>query len=238
MKTIFHPHHTRGHANHGWLNSHHSFSFANYFNAQKMNFGLLRVLNDDTVAPGMGFGTHPHDNMEIISIPLDGDLRHRDSMGNEKTIKEGEIQVMSAGSGVTHSEFNPNKDKEVKFLQIWVIPNERDVTPRYDQQQLPDLDRKNVLHQVLSPSSEDDGVWIHQNAWFHMGRFDVSEAAHYQWKSEKNGLYAFVLECGFELGEHRLEQRDALGIWDANSISLKAISEKSRILLIEVPMGN
>ncbi len=157
MKTIYDPHHSRGHAKHGWLKSHHSFSFANYFNVHKMNFGLLRVLNDDTVAPGMGFGKHPHDNMEIISILLSGDLRHRDSMGNEKTIKEGEIQVMSAGSGVTHSEFNPNKDKEVKFLQIWIIPNERDVTPRYDQQQLPDLDQKNILHQVLSPSDDDAG---------------------------------------------------------------------------------
>ena len=203
-----------------------------------MNFGLLRVLNDDTVAPGMGFGTHPHDNMEIISIPLDGDLRHRDSMGNEKTIKEGEIQVMSAGSGVTHSEFNPNKDKEVKFLQIWVIPNERDVAPRYDEQHLPDLHQKNVLHQVLSPSANDAGVWIHQNAWFHMGRFDVSEVAQYQWKSDNNRLYAFVLEGGFELGEHQLGRRDALGIWDTNNISLKATSMESRILLIEVPLGN
>ena len=203
-----------------------------------MNFGLLRVLNDDTVAPGMGFGTHPHDNMEIISIPLDGDLRHRDSMGNEKTIKEGEIQVMSAGSGVTHSEFNPNKDKEVKFLQIWVIPNERDVAPRYDEQHLPDLHQKNVLHQVLSPSANDAGVWIHQNAWFHMGRFDVSEVAQYQWKSDNNGLYAFVLEGGFELGEHQLGRRDALGIWDTNNISLKATSMESRILLIEVPLEN
>jgi redox-sensitive bicupin YhaK (pirin superfamily) len=176
--------------------------------------------------------------MEIISILLSGDLRHRDSMGNEKTIKEGEIQVMSAGSGVTHSEFNPNKDKEVKFLQIWIIPNERDVTPRYDQQQLPDLDQKNILHQVLSPSDDDAGVWIHQNAWFHMGRFDVLEEAHYQWKSEKNGLYAFVLEGGFEFGEHQLDQRDALGIWDTNNISLKATSPESRILLIEVPLGN
>jgi redox-sensitive bicupin YhaK (pirin superfamily) len=176
--------------------------------------------------------------MEIISIPISGDLRHRDSMGNEKTIKEGEIQVMSAGSGVTHSEFNPNKEKEVKFLQIWVIPNERDVTPRYDQQQLPDFDQKNVLHQVLSPSADDAGVWIHQNAWFHMGRFDVSEGAHYQWKSDNNGLYAFVLEGGFELGEHQLGRRDALGIWDTNTISLKATSPESRILLIEVPLGN
>ena len=230
MKTVFHPHHSRGHANHGWLNSYHSFSFA--------SFGLLRVLNDDTVAPGMGFGTHPHDNMEIISIPLDGDLRHRDSMGNEKTIKEGEIQVMSAGSGVTHSEFNPNKDKQVKFLQIWVIPNERDVAPRYDEQHLPDLHQKNVLHQVLSPSANDAGVWIHQNAWFHMGRFDVSEVAQYQWKSDNNRLYAFVLEGGFELGEHQLGRRDALGIWDTNNISLKATSMESRILLIEVPLEN
>ena len=238
MKTLYHPHHSRGHANRGWLNSFHSFSFANYFNAQKMNFGLLRVLNDDTVAPGMGFGTHPHDNMEIISIPLSGDLRHRDSMGNETTIKEGEIQVMSAGSGVTHSEFNPNKNVEVKFLQIWIIPNERNVTPRYDQQKLLDANEKNKLHQVLSPSPDDEGVWIHQNAWFHMGRFDENEVIEYKWKSKDNGLYAFVLEGGFETDLHKLDTRDALGIWDTEQITLKATAAESRILLIEVPVTN
>ena len=238
MKTLYHPNHSRGHANHGWLNSFHSFSFANYFNAQKMNFGLLRVLNDDTVAPGMGFGTHPHDNMEIISIPLSGDLRHRDSMGNETTIKEGEIQVMSAGSGVTHSEFNPNKNVEVKFLQIWIIPNERNVTPRYDQQKLLDANEKNTLHQVLSPSPDDEGVWIHQNAWFHMGRFDENEVIEYKWKSNDNGLYAFVLDGGFETDLHKLNTRDALGIWDTEQITLKATAAESRILLIEVPVTN
>lgn len=238
MKTLYHPNHSRGHANHGWLNSFHSFSFANYFNAQKMNFGLLRVLNDDTVAPGMGFGTHPHDNMEIISIPLSGDLRHRDSMGNETTIKEGEIQVMSAGSGVTHSEFNLNKNVEVKFLQIWIIPNERNVTPRYDQQKLLDANEKNKLHQVLSPSPEDEGVWIHQNAWFHMGRFDENEVIEYKWKSNDNGLYAFVLDGGFETDLHKLDTRDAVGIWDTEQITLKATAAESRILLIEVPVTN
>jgi hypothetical protein len=238
MKTVFHSHQSRGHANHGWLNSYHSFSFANYFNAQKMNFGLLRVLNDDTVAPGMGFGTHPHDNMEIISIPLSGDLKHRDSMGNEKTIKEGELQVMSAGSGVTHSEFNPNQSSEAKFLQIWIVPNKRDVLPRYDQQLLPDLSNKNYLHQVLSPNADDAGVWIHQNAWFHIGLFDEQEVVQYPWKSPTNGLYAFVLEGEFDLGDHTLGHRDALGIWDTNEITIKATAKDSRILLIEVPLTN
>src|SRR5210317_195033 len=171
MNTVLHKANTRGIANHGWLNSHHSFSFANYYNPERMHFGVLRVLNDDVVAPGKGFGTHPHDNMEIVSIPLEGDLEHKDSMGNSATIKQGDVQVMSAGTGVFHSEFNKNEDSEVKFLQIWIFPREKNVEPRYDQVSLRDIEKKNQFYQVLSPNKDDKGVWIHQDAWFNLGNF-------------------------------------------------------------------
>jgi len=177
--TVLHKADSRGDANHGWLHSKHTFSFASYYNPERMNFGVLRVLNDDTVAGGMGFGTHPHDNMEIISIPLSGDLEHKDSMNNVTVIKNGDIQVMSAGTGIQHSEYNKNKDSEVKFLQIWVFPNKKNVTPRYDQITLNIADRKNKLQQILSPNSDDDGVWIHQNAWFHLANFDKGTTTNY-----------------------------------------------------------
>ena len=175
MKTIFHPANTRGHANHGWLDAYHSFSFGHYYNPEKVNFGSLRVLNDDTVAGGMGFGTHPHDNMEIISIPLEGDLEHKDSMGNVAVIKSGDVQVMSAGTGIYHSEYNKNKDKQVKLLQIWVVPNQRGVVPRYDQISLDTSDRHNKLQQIVSPNADDAGVWIYQNAWFHLGTLEAGD---------------------------------------------------------------
>ena len=158
MKTIFHKSDTRGHADHGWLNSYHSFSFGNYYNPERMNFGTLRVLNDDTVAAGSGFGAHPHKNMEIISIPLEGNLQHMDDMGNSTIIKAGDIQVMSAGNGVTHSEYNQSSVDEVKFLQIWVIPNQRNITPRYDQISTLEIATKNSLYQILSPNEDDQGV--------------------------------------------------------------------------------
>jgi len=237
MKTVFHPANERGAANHGWLNSHHSFSFANYYNPQKMNFGLLRVLNDDTVAAGMGFGKHPHDNMEIVSIPLTGNLKHEDSMGNSAIIKEGEIQVMSAGTGIFHSEFNASAFDEVKFLQIWIFPNKRDVQPRYDQIELPDLQTKDKLHQVLSPNANDAGVWVHQNAWFHMGTFNESGFEKYTIKSGENGVYAFVIDGSFDIDGKSLNNRDALGIWETSEIKITATSPNSRILLIDVPMS-
>lgn len=237
MKTVLHPASDRGMANHGWLNSAHSFSFANYYNPNKMNFGLLRVLNDDTVAPGKGFGKHPHDNMEIISIPLSGDLEHEDSMGNKAIIKEGEIQAMSAGTGIFHSEYNANQDSEVKFLQIWIFPREKDVSPRYDQIALPDLTKKNTLHQVLSPNEEDAGIWIHQDAWFHMGTFDNRVDKSYKVGKAGNGVYAFVLEGCFEVEGQKLDKRDAFGMWETDQIQFKATEPNSRILLIDVPMA-
>ncbi|RBP30803.1 hypothetical protein DFR65_10460 [Oceanihabitans sediminis] len=236
MNTIIHKAETRGHANHGWLNSHHTFSFANYYNPERMNFGVLRVLNDDTVAAGMGFGTHPHDNMEIISIPLEGDLEHKDSMGNVAVIKEGDVQVLTAGTGITHSEYNKNKDKEVKFLQIWVFPKERNLDPRYDQVSIRDIAKENAFYQVLSPNKDDQGVYINQDAWFHLGKFEKGKSDIYKIKKEGNGVYAFILEGEVEIEGEKLSRRDGMGIWDMESIDVKA-SENARVLLMEVPMS-
>lgn len=235
--SVYHPSASRGLADHGWLHSRHTFSFANYYNPERMHFGVLRVLNDDRVAPGMGFGTHPHDNMEIISIPLAGDLEHKDSMGNVSVIRNGDIQVMSAGTGITHSEFNKNKDAEVKFLQIWVFPNKRGVKPRYDQLSLDANARHNRLQQVLSPNADDDGVWIHQDAWFHMGRFDAGKGASYSLKRPGNGVYLFVLSGAFEVDGQALGDRDGFGIWDVKEVKIIAKSENAEILIMEVPMS-
>lgn len=233
--TIIHRAKDRGHTNHGWLNSYHSFSFANYQNAERMNFGVLRVLNDDTVAPGMGFGTHPHNNMEIISIPLEGDLEHKDSMGTAAVIKHGDIQVMSAGTGIRHSEYNASADKPVKFLQIWVIPNKKDVKPRYDQITLNEADRKNKFQQILSPNPDDAGVWIHQDAWFNLGKFDKGINTEYKLNKATNGVYAFILSGEAEINGESLNSRDAIGIWDTDKIAVKATGD-TEILLMEVPM--
>lgn len=235
MKTVIHKAETRGEANHGWLNSYHTFSFANYYNPNRMNFGVLRVLNDDTVQAGMGFGTHPHDNMEIISIPLEGDLEHKDSMGNIAVIKEGDVQILSAGTGITHSEYNKNKDKEVKFLQIWIFPNKKDLTPRYDQISIRDIEKENEFYQVLSPNKEDKGVWINQDAWFHIGKFDKGKSDEYKIKKEGNGVYVFVLEGEVEINNERLAKRDGFGISGTDSFKVKA-NENARVLLMEVPM--
>lgn len=234
--TVLHKANTRGVADHGWLNSHHTFSFANYHNPERMHFGVLRVLNDDIVDQGRGFGTHPHDNMEIISIPLEGDLEHKDSMGNVAIIKKGDIQILSAGTGITHSEYNKNKDKKVKFLQIWMFPNKRNVTPRYDQISLAASDRKNKLQQILSPNTEDEGVWSHQNAWFHMGKMDKNLELSYALKDKANGVYAFVLKGDISINGQSLNERDGFGIWDVQSLDIKADSQDAEVLLMEVPM--
>jgi quercetin 2,3-dioxygenase len=234
--TILHKANTRGHANHGWLDSHHTFSFGNYYNPERMHFGALRVLNDDMVKGGMGFGTHPHDNMEIISIPLEGDLQHKDSMGNTAVIKQGDIQVMSAGTGIYHSEQNSNKDETVKFLQIWVFPNKKNVAPRYDQVTLNVADRHNKLQQVLSPNVNDDGVWIYQDAWFYMGNLDKGIAVKYDLKKEGNGVYAFVLKGDVTINGQPLNARDGLGLTDIKELNITADSD-AEILLMEVPMN-
>lgn len=235
--TVLHLAETRGKANHGWLNSFHTFSFSSYFNKERMNFGALRVLNDDTVSAGMGFGTHPHQNMEIISIPLVGEMEHKDSMNNIQTIKSGDVQVMSAGTGITHSEYNKNKDAILKFLQIWVIPNKMNVTPRYDQMTLNVTDRTNKFQQILSPNEEDEGVWIHQNAWFHLGLFDSNKTISYQLKDkENNGVYAFIISGKATVHGVELNERDGFGIWNSEEIQITSNSDNTEILLMEVPM--
>ncbi len=231
---ILHKASTRGHANHGWLNSFHTFSFANYYDPERVHFGALRVLNDDTVEPGEGFDTHPHDNMEIISIPLEGDLEHRDSMGNAGVIRYGDIQVMSAGTGIFHSEFNANKDRRVKFLQIWVFPNRKNVTPRYGQITFDPADRHNRLQQVLSPDPGNGGLWIYQDAWFHMGNFDKGHSAEYTLKKPGNGVYVFVISGDVTVAGQKLNTRDGMGIRDAEKFTILADSE-SEFLLMEVP---
>lgn len=227
----------RGKANHGWLDSKHSFSFANYYNPDRMNFGVLRVLNDDHVAAGAGFGTHPHENMDIITIPFEGDLEHKDSMGTQEQIKSGDVQVMSAGTGIYHSEYNANRDRPVKFFQIWVVPNKRNVEPRYDQISLDPSKMDNRFMQILSPNANDEGVWIHQNAWFDLGKFESGKKVQHKLRSAKsNGLFAMVIDGSFTINGQQLNKRDGFGLWDINEVEIESGADHSQLLLMEVPM--
>lgn len=235
MTTILHKSQDRGKAKIDWLDSHFSFSFGPYYNPRKTNFGLLRVLNDDIIAPSRGFGTHPHDNMEIISVPIYGQLKHKDNTGHESVISENEIQVMSAGTGIQHSEYNPSTTQDANFLQIWIFPNQRDVQPRYDQQKIPS-DIKNEFYQILSPNPDDEGVWIHQNAWMHLLDTTENISLSYNTKGGNNGVYIFMIKGEAEIGAENLNFRDALGVWETNSINLK-VKANSRILTIELPMN-
>lgn len=236
MNSILHKANTRGYANHGWLEARHSFSFANFYDPERVNFGALRVLNDDKISGGKGFGTHPHDNMEIITIPLEGDLAHKDSMGNGTTIKSGDIQVMSAGTGILHSEFNANQHDFCKLLQIWIFPNKKQVEPRYQQITLDKEKMKNRFLQILSPNKEDEGVWIYQNAWAHIGEFDADQNVKYEIKHKSNGLYIFLIFGSIMVNDQLLEERDGFGIWNIDEVNFKTI-KSSKILLLEVPMA-
>lgn len=235
-KTIYHAANSRGKADFGWLKSYHTFSFGQYYNPERMNFGALRVLNDDTVDGGKGFGKHPHDNMEIISIPLQGGLKHKDSMDNVAVISDGDIQVMSAGTGIFHEEHNDDQHEKVKFLQIWIYPNKLDVEPRYDQLTLNKADRHNKLQQVLSPNKNDEDLWIYQNAWFYLGNFDKGVNTEYKLKVKGNGVYAFILSGSVKINGQVLNTRDGFGIWDTDSFTIEAF-EDSEFLLMEVPMS-
>ena len=236
MKTILHKANTRGHANHGWLDTSHTFSFAHYYDAERMHFGALRVLNDDFVAGGMGFGTHPHDNMEIISIPLAGDLEHKDSMGNTTVIRQNDVQIMSAGTGVQHSEYNRNKGEKVNFLQLWIFPKVKNIEPRYDQKTFNPADRKNKLQEIVSPMANGGGVTINQDAWLHMGRFEKGFQTNYSLKQKGNGVYVFVIDGDVTIENQKLNKRDGLGVWEADQFSILSDSQ-SEVLLIEVPMN-
>ena len=235
MKTIVHKANTRGHADHGWLKANHSFSFAGYHDPERIHFGVLRVLNDDHVEGGMGFGMHPHDNMEIITIPLEGELEHKDSMGNHGLIRKGEIQVMSAGTGVRHSEFNPNKDKAVKLLQIWLFPEKKNVTPRYDQKPYSLEQTRNNFLTVVSPMGSDEGLNIHQQAWFSLGNLDKGFKTTYKLHRKENGVYAFVINGDVTINGEKLNRRDGMGITDSETLEIFAETE-AEVLLMEVPV--
>jgi redox-sensitive bicupin YhaK (pirin superfamily) len=235
MKTIFYPGVERGHANFGWLDSHHSFSFGQWHNAQKMHFGALRVLNDDVVKGGAGFGTHPHDNMEIVSIPLSGALAHKDSTGTSKVINTGDVQIMSAGSGISHSEFNASETDPVNFLQVWLYPKQKDIKPCYDQKTFNPAERVNKWQVVVSSDEKDKAVWINQDAKFSLATIEAGSTLDYKNSFEGNGVYFFMLEGKATIADKELNKRDAIGISEADAISVKA-ADTTSILAIEVPM--
>ena len=237
MKTLIHRAENRGHANHGWLNAKHSFSFANWYDPTKIHFGALRVLNDDEVAQGMGFGKHPHDNMEIITLVQEGSLEHKDSMGNGSIMKPNDVQVMSAGTGVFHSEMNPDKNNPVKLFQIWVFPDKGNVTPRYDQKTFLPEHRKNKWQEIIKPDTQQEGdaIFIHQQAWFNLTDLDAGNEIKYNSKKTGNGAYVFVIEGDVEVVGEKLKRRDAIGISEYNDFNIKA-SSNARILVMDLPM--
>jgi len=234
MKTIIYKADSRGTAFFGWLNSRHTFSFGRYYNPERMHFGALRVLNDDIVEAGMGFGTHPHDNMEIVSIPLQGDLEHKDSTGNTEVIRTGDVQIMSAGTGLTHSEYNHSKTEKVNFLQLWVLPKKKNIAPLYEQKTFDEVDRKNKIQTVVAPDN-DSAVWINQDAWFSLTDIDANTSVPYDFHLSGNGVYIFVLEGDVKVGENQLTKRDGLGVFEIDKINLEA-STHAKLLLVEVPM--
>ncbi len=235
MKTVLHKAATRGHANHGWLDTHHTFSFAQYYDPMRVNFGALRVLNDDVVEGGRGFGRHPHDNMEIISIPLQGDLEHQDSMGNVAVIRQHDVQIMSAGTGIFHSEYNKNADQKVNFLQIWVFPKQRNIKPNYDQKTFRPEDRVNKMQLIVSPEKSGESVWINQDAWFYLGNLKKGFKGDQILNQHGNGFYAFVLDGSVTVNGQHLNRRDGFGVWDTEKITIDAV-EDSELLIMEVPM--
>jgi quercetin 2,3-dioxygenase len=236
MKTVVHKANTRGHANHGWLDSYHTFSFAGYYDPARIHFGALRVLNDDVVKGGAGFGQHPHDNMEIASIPLRGALEHGDNTGGHGIIKSGEVQIMSAGSGITHSEKNASQNEDVNFLQIWVFPKEKNIKPRYDQKLFSPADRVNKFQTIISPDNDNGALWINQDAWFSLGNISTGVSTEYVLRNPGNGVYVFVMEGDITVNEQPLNKRDGLGIWEVDRLTITANSS-AEVLLIELPMN-
>jgi hypothetical protein len=235
MKTVLHLAGSRGHANHGWLDSHHTFSFAGYHDPERVHFGMLRVLNDDIVKGGMGFGQHPHDNMEIVSIPLKGVLEHKDTTGGHGLIRAGEVQIMSAGSGLQHSEKNGSHSEDVNFLQIWVFPRERNIKPRYEQKLYPAAERQNRFQSVVAPDKTDGALWINQEAWFSLGSFTKDAKQDYVLHRKESGVYLFVIEGAINVNDQPLHRRDGYGVWDTDTVTFTA-TENAEVLLMEVPM--
>jgi hypothetical protein len=237
MKTTFYAANERGHNDIGWLKANFSFSFGPYYNPEKTNFGALRVLNDDIIAAGGGFGAHPHDNMEIATIVLKGALEHKDSMGNAGVINAGDVQVMSAGTGVTHSEFNPSATEATQSLQIWIFPKEKNIKPRYDQKSFVNALVPNQLSTLISPDkTAADTLWLNQDTTFSMGNFDAGEKIDYAFKTPGNGVYVFILEGSVNIAGTLLNKRDAIGVYESKSVQIET-KYKTSLLLIEVPMG-
>lgn len=238
MNTVIHRAESRGYADHGWLKSYHTFSFASYQNPQRMHFGMLRVFNDDVVKPKMGFGTHPHQNMEIISIPLQGALSHKDSMGNKRAIEVGEVQVMSAGTGLTHSEFNDSRDETVNFLQLWIFPEQQNVKPNYEQKAFDLQERKNKLQVVVAPKDNllTGALPINQQAYIYQSDLDKDKQLQVPLKINRNGIYIFVVEGSVEVDGETLRNRDAIGIWNTLSVTLTALTN-TKLVIVEVPMN-
>lgn len=236
FKSVIHRAKTRGYFDHGWLKTYHTFSFAGYYDKSRVHFGMLRVINDDVIAPGKGFGTHPHDNMEIVTLPLSGSLAHRDSMGHEEVISENEVQVMSAGSGLTHSEYNASETEEVGLLQIWVFPKEHDIEPRYDQKIFDPFLMKNMILTVVSPEEDENVLRINQDAYFSLTELDAETDIEYKIKKDGNGIYIFVIDGTIRVEDETLESRDGMGLEGTDSVKIKAESG-SKILFIEVPMA-
>lgn len=236
MKSIIYKSESRGHQNHGWLNTYHTFSFANYYNPDRIHFGALRVINDDIVKGGEGFGTHPHDNMEIVTIPLYGELEHQDSMGHRSVIRPGEIQVMSAGSGITHSEYNASETDPVSLFQIWIFPNKKNVKPRYDQKDFQLFNSDSRLKVIVSPDAEDGSLWLHQDVWFSIATLEKGLSLEYNTKKDGNGVFVMVISGKININESQLKDRDAIGIWDTPSVDISVEDDNTRILIIDVPM--
>lgn len=235
MNKVLHKANSRGTADYGWLKAAYSFSFANYYNPERIHFGMLRVLNDDIIGPGMGFGTHPHENMEIVTIPFSGSLEHKDSMGNHGVIKPSEVQIMSAGTGIEHSEFNHSKTEEVRLFQIWVFPKEKNIAPRYDQRHFKTEDRLNKFQTIVSPEKNNESMWINQEAWFSLGNIEKDKSIKYKIHSNGNGIYLFIVEGNVLIEDQELERRDAIGISETDSVTINTKSD-SEILVIEIPM--
>jgi len=236
MKKTIHKANTRGIADFGWLHSKHTFSFSSYYNPNRMQFGALRVLNDDIVAPDMGFGTHGHENMEIVSIPIKGELAHKDSTGNSEVIRSGEVQIMSAGTGIRHSEFNHSQNEPVNFLQIWILPKEIGIKPRYEQKLFHESDRKNKLQTVVSPEKNTDSVWINQNSYFSLTDLEKGKELEYKMNLAGNGVYLFLIDGSIAFDGEIFEKRDGIGISEVGNFKIQA-KENAKILFIEVPMN-
>ena len=236
MKTIFHSATSRGHADHGWLNAHHSFSFANWYDPNRIHFGMLRVLNDDIVAAGEGFGMHPHNDMEIITIILDGALQHKDNMGNGSIIKPGDVQVMSAGTGVLHSEFNPLESQATNLFQLWIIPKEKNIAPRYDQRTYGVDERNNKIQTVASGFKGENELYIHQDAAISLAKLQPSSSLEYEIKKSGNGVYIMSVNGNIDVEGTKLNTRDAIGVWETGKIQMSSMTG-SDIMIIEVPMN-